>query len=97
MPKDGGIGAERNRREESRFLAGTGPYAADINTRGQAAAVFVRSTEANGRIKSIGTSAAEAMPGVKAVFDALRSGGKSVTHIDMPLARSRVRAAMKNA
>ena len=68
MPKDGGIGADTRRREDVRFLTGTGTYTADINTYGQAAAVFARSTVANGRIKSIDTSAAEAMPGVLAVF-----------------------------
>ena len=68
MPKDGGIGAGTKRREDVRFLTGTGTYTADINTYGQAAAVFARSTVANGRIKSIDTSAAEAMPGVLAVF-----------------------------
>ena len=34
---------------------------------------------------------------VNAVIDALQSGGKNVTHIDMPLTPSRVWAAMNNA
>ena len=34
---------------------------------------------------------------VNAVIDALQSGGKNVTHIDMPLSPSRVWAAMNNA
>ena len=68
MPKDGGIGSSTTRREDVRFLTGEGNYTADINAFGQASAIFVRSTVANGVIKSIDTSAAEAMPGVLAVF-----------------------------
>ncbi len=68
MPKDGGIGASTTRREDVRFLTGKGKYTADINAFGQATAIFVRSTIANGVIKSIDTSAAETMPGVLAVF-----------------------------
>jgi len=68
MPKDGGIGADTKRREDVRYLTGTGRYTADINTFGQAAAVFARSTVANGVIKSIDTSAAAGMPGVLAIF-----------------------------
>tara|TARA_R110002124_G_scaffold225052_5_gene390383 strand:+ start:3882 stop:6251 length:2370 start_codon:yes stop_codon:yes gene_type:complete len=68
MPKDTGIGAPTKRREDIRFLTGKGRYSDDIKTYGQAAAVFARSTVANGIIKSIDTSAAEGMPGVLAVF-----------------------------
>jgi len=68
MPKDGGIGASTLRREDIRFLTGKGRYTADINLRGQGYACFLRSEVANGRINSIDTSAAEAMPGVMAVM-----------------------------
>ncbi|WP_425046116.1 xanthine dehydrogenase family protein molybdopterin-binding subunit [Primorskyibacter sp. S87] len=68
MPKDGGIGASPKRREDVRFLTGNGKYTDDINMVGQTFAAFARSDVANGRIKSIDTSAAEAMPGVLAVF-----------------------------
>ncbi|TMM51217.1 xanthine dehydrogenase family protein molybdopterin-binding subunit [Sulfitobacter sabulilitoris] len=68
MPKDTGIGAPTRRREDVRFLKGAGEYTDDIKTYGQTVAVFARSTVANGIIKSIDTSAAEAMPGVLAVF-----------------------------
>ncbi len=68
MPKDGGIGASTTRREDVRFLTGKGNYTADINAYGTATAIFVRSTVANGVIKSVDTSAAETMPGVLAVF-----------------------------
>lgn len=68
MPKDGGIGASTVRREDIRFLTGKGRYTADIELRGQAHAWFVRSEVAHGRINSIDTAAAKAMPGVLAVM-----------------------------
>ncbi|MGB8814420.1 MAG: xanthine dehydrogenase family protein molybdopterin-binding subunit, partial [Paracoccaceae bacterium] len=68
MPKDGGIGASTKRREDIRFLTGKGRYTADINLRGQAYAYFLRSEVANGRINSIDTTAAAAMPGVVAIM-----------------------------
>ena len=68
MPKDHGIGASMKRREDVRFLTGTGNYVDDINIHNQAHAVFVRSDVAHGRIVSVGKAAAEAMPGVLAVF-----------------------------
>ncbi|MFM7446277.1 MAG: xanthine dehydrogenase family protein molybdopterin-binding subunit, partial [Tabrizicola sp.] len=68
MPKDHGIGASTKRREDIRFLTGRGNYTDDISIHGQAAAVFVRSTVAHGRIKSINTAKAAGMPGVLAVF-----------------------------
>jgi aerobic carbon-monoxide dehydrogenase large subunit len=68
MPKDSGIGAPQKRREDVRFLTGRGQYTDDVAVAGQAHAVFVRSQVAHGRIVSVGTAAAEGMPGVLAVF-----------------------------
>lgn len=68
MPKDGGIGASTKRREDIRFLTGTGKYTDDINMAGQAHAAFARSMVAHGRINSVDTSAAQSMEGVLAVF-----------------------------
>ncbi len=68
MPKDGGIGASSKRREDARFLTGTGNYTDDINLRGQAYVHFLRSDVAHGRLTTVDTSAAEAMPGVLRVF-----------------------------
>ncbi|MFT5870374.1 MAG: carbon-monoxide dehydrogenase large subunit [Paracoccaceae bacterium] len=68
MPKDGGIGASTTRREDFRFLTGRGKYTDDIVLHGQAFAVFARSNVANGKIKSIDTSVAAAMPGVLTIF-----------------------------
>ncbi|MCC5968887.1 MAG: xanthine dehydrogenase family protein molybdopterin-binding subunit [Pararhodobacter sp.] len=69
MPKDG-IGASTKRREDIRFLTGNGRYTDDINLRGQAYVHFLRSEVAHGRIRSIDTSAASAMPGVIRIFTA---------------------------
>ena len=68
MPKDHGIGASVKRREDIRFLTGTGHYTDDIALHGQTYAVFVRSNMAHGRIKSVGVEAGKTMPGVLAVF-----------------------------
>jgi carbon-monoxide dehydrogenase large subunit len=67
MP-DGGIGASTKRREDVRFLTGRGRYTDDIDLRGQLHAVFVRSEVAHGRLTSVDTAAATAMPGVVRVF-----------------------------
>ncbi len=76
MPKDHGIGASSKRREDVRFLTGKGRYTDDINLRGQAHAVFVRSQVAHGKIRKIDTSDAEAMPGVLKVFTSADFDGK---------------------
>ena len=68
MPKDSGIGAPSKRREDVRFLTGTGQYTDDINVNGQAYVYFLRSTVAHGKLKSVDTSAAEGMPGVVRIF-----------------------------
>ncbi|QYX55286.1 xanthine dehydrogenase family protein molybdopterin-binding subunit [Roseovarius sp. SCSIO 43702] len=67
MP-DGGIGASTKRREDVRFLTGTGNYTDDINLHGQAYVHFLRSDVAHGTLKGVDTSAAEGMPGVIRVF-----------------------------
>ena len=70
MPKDGGIGSSTKRREDVRFLSGTGRYTDDINLHGQLYAHFVRSDVAHGKINGINADAAMAMPGVVRVFTA---------------------------
>ena len=69
-PNGGGIGASTKRREDVRFLTGKGRYTDDINIRGQAYAWFIRSDVAHGRINSIDSEAAAAMPGVLRIFTA---------------------------
>ncbi|MEL6642186.1 MAG: xanthine dehydrogenase family protein molybdopterin-binding subunit [Pseudomonadota bacterium] len=69
MPKDSGvIGASDKRREDVRFLTGRGQYTDDIQIAGQVYACFARSDVAHGKIVSIDTAAAKAMPGVLEVF-----------------------------
>ncbi|KRS17438.1 xanthine dehydrogenase family protein molybdopterin-binding subunit [Roseovarius indicus] len=68
MPKDGGIGDATKRREDVRFLSGTGNYTDDINVAGQAYVHFLRSDVAHGKITGLDTAAAEAMPGVLRIF-----------------------------
>ncbi|MHA6265229.1 xanthine dehydrogenase family protein molybdopterin-binding subunit [Arenibacterium sp. CAU 1754] len=68
MPKDSGIGASPKRREDVRFLSGTGNYTDDINIANQAYVHFLRSDVAHGRINGIDTAAAAAMPGVVRIF-----------------------------
>ncbi|WP_412506742.1 xanthine dehydrogenase family protein molybdopterin-binding subunit [Roseovarius sp. SYSU LYC5161] len=68
MPKDGGIGAASTRREDVRFLSGTGNYTDDINVRGQAYVHFLRSDVAHGQLTKVDTTGAEGMPGVIRVF-----------------------------
>ncbi|EBA07258.1 xanthine dehydrogenase family protein molybdopterin-binding subunit [Sagittula stellata] len=68
MPKDHGIGASQKRREDVRFLTGAGQYTDDINVYNQAYVYFLRSDVAHGKISSINTEAAAAMPGVVRIF-----------------------------
>jgi aerobic carbon-monoxide dehydrogenase large subunit len=62
------IGKPLRRREDVRFLTGAGQYTDDVVLPGQSYGVFLRSPHAHARIKSIGTDAARAMPGVVAIF-----------------------------
>ena len=68
--KDSGIGAATKRREDVRFLTGKGRYTDDLNRPGQAHVHFLRSDVAHGRIRSLDTAAAAAMPGVLKIFTA---------------------------
>ena len=63
MP-DGAIGTPIRRREDQRFLTGTGQYVDDFNRPDQTYAWMVRSSVAHAVIKSVDTSKAEAAPGV---------------------------------
>ncbi|MEC8549122.1 MAG: xanthine dehydrogenase family protein molybdopterin-binding subunit, partial [Pseudomonadota bacterium] len=63
-----GIGASVRRKEDKRFLTGSGRYTADISRPGQLHVHFVRSVHAHANIKAIRTAAAEKADGVVAVF-----------------------------
>ena len=62
------IGERVKRREDPRLIQGRATYVDDIKLVGMKHLVFKRSDIAHGRIRSIDTSAAEAMDGVDAVF-----------------------------
>src|SRR5947209_4156314 len=68
------IGSPLERVEDFRFLRGRGQYVDDLARAGQWHAAIVRSQVAHGRIRSIDTGAALAMPGVHAVLTAADIG-----------------------
>ena len=63
-----GIGASVRRREDVRFITGTGNYTDDLNQPGQLYAVFCRSPHARALITSIQTEDALAVEGVVSVL-----------------------------
>jgi len=63
-----GIGQPVRRREDFRFITGSGQYTDDINRPGQSYAVFVRSPHAHATIRKIDAAAASTAPGVLAIF-----------------------------
>ena len=63
-----GIGASVRRREDRRFLTGRGKYVPDIVLARQLYAAFLRSPHAHAEIVSVNKAAAEASPGVVAVY-----------------------------
>ena len=62
------IGSALKRREDYRFLTGSGTYTDDVKLDRQTYAVFVRSPHAHAIIKRIDTAKAKQAPGVVAVF-----------------------------
>ena len=62
------VGQRVKRREDPRLIRGQGTYVDDVKLVGLQHLAFKRSDVAHGRIKGIDTSAAEAVPGVEAVF-----------------------------
>ncbi len=66
--EQGVIGKSIRRKEDGRFLTGTGQFTDDINAANQSAGVFLRSPHAHARLRSIDASRAKAAPGVVAVF-----------------------------
>ncbi len=62
------IGQSIKRKEDFRFLTGTGTYTDDVTLPGQTYAYFLRSPHAHAKLRGIDTSKAKAAPGVVAVF-----------------------------
>lgn len=65
---ENGIGASVRRREDARFITGTGRYTDDLNQPGQLYAAFCRSPYPRARIKHIDSSEALAVKGVRSVL-----------------------------
>src|SRR5271169_1044433 len=63
-----GVGQPVTRLEDGRLLKGKGHYQDDTNLPSQLHAVFLRLPHAHARIRGIGTTAAAAAPGVKAIY-----------------------------
>jgi aerobic carbon-monoxide dehydrogenase large subunit len=63
-----GIGQPVRRGEDRRLITGRGCYSDDVTLPRQAHAAFVRSPHAHARIQGIDVRAAQAVPGVLAVF-----------------------------
>jgi aerobic carbon-monoxide dehydrogenase large subunit len=63
-----GIGASVRRKEDLRFITGSGKYTDDINQVGQVHAFFLRSPHAHATIKAMNLSAARGSPGVVAIY-----------------------------
>ena len=80
-PEIGGLGHSVRRKEDDRFIQGAGRYLDDIVLPGMLHMAIVRSPVAHARIRSIDTSAAEAIDGVVAVItgDALAAHGLAWT------------------
>jgi aerobic carbon-monoxide dehydrogenase large subunit len=64
------VGQRVLRREDARFVTGTGKYVDDIVLPGTLHVAFARSHVARGRLTGVETAAAEEMPGVVAVLTA---------------------------
>jgi carbon-monoxide dehydrogenase large subunit len=65
---DTGIGAPVRRREDLRFVTGSGSYSEDYSRPDQLYGVMVRTPHAHARVTRIETAAAKAAPGVLAVL-----------------------------
>ena len=76
-----GIGARVLRKEDQRFITGKGKYTDDFKMAGMHYAAFVRSPHAHAKIKKIGKSKAEKMPGVVAVLDGKQLTGDGIGNI----------------
>src|SRR5213594_3973100 len=66
-PLKGFVGESIKRKEDDRFIRGKGNYVDDITLPGMLHMAILRSPFAHARIRSINSSAAQALPGVVAV------------------------------
>jgi len=98
------IGSPIKRKEDVRFLTGTGQFIDDVKLPGMLHVAILRSPHPHARIISIDTTQAQKLPGVQAVytFDDIASLAKPITirvfnlpglenYLQRPLARDTVR------
>ena len=76
-----GIGASPLRQEDRRLTTGKGRYTDDFKVFGTHFAAFVRSPHAHAEITGINKAAAEAAPGVVAVYDGHQLTGDGIGNI----------------
>jgi aerobic carbon-monoxide dehydrogenase large subunit len=81
-----GVGQPVTRKEDPMLLRGEGRYTDDVNRKGQAYAVMVRSRYAHGTIKGIDTKEARALPGVLGVYTAADLAAAGFKGIKSPFA-----------
>ncbi|HEX7926333.1 MAG TPA: xanthine dehydrogenase family protein molybdopterin-binding subunit, partial [bacterium] len=70
------IGARIIRKEDPRFITGTGKYTDDVKLHGMLHVALLRSDRGHAKIKKVDTSAAKGMPGVVAVYSGKDLAGK---------------------
>jgi carbon-monoxide dehydrogenase large subunit len=75
------LGAPITRREDQRFITGTGRYLDDIKLPGMAYLAILRSPYAHANIRSVKVDAAKSMPGIQAVFT-----GADIPYNPLPMA-----------
>ncbi|TAJ38178.1 MAG: xanthine dehydrogenase family protein molybdopterin-binding subunit [Reyranella sp.] len=75
------LGQSIARREDRRFLTGTGRYTDDTAPEGALAVLFVRSPHAHARIAGIDKEAALASPGVVAIYTAKDTAADKLRHL----------------
>ena len=75
------LGAPITRREDQRFITGTGRYLDDIKLPGMAYLAILRSPYAHANIRSVNVDAAKSMPGVLAAFT-----GADIPYNPLPMA-----------
>jgi 2-furoyl-CoA dehydrogenase large subunit len=74
------VGSPVKRKEDQRLIAGKGRFVEDINLPGMLHAAILRSPYPHARIKSVDTSKAERLPGVKCVLT-----GEEVKKLQKPI------------
>jgi carbon-monoxide dehydrogenase large subunit len=78
------IGDSPRRREDARFVTGSGQYLDDVTFSGVAHAVFLRSPHAHARITDIDVGDASHAPGVLAILTAKEAAADGLHPLSRP-------------